>query len=445
MQNEKIDTEMLEIEATLKNHIFKSTPNECELSDVDLLNMETENCNKLSLSRSSSVLDKIIFKMASHSWPKTIPKLVTTHFSDVKKQFDSNNLKNSRPNMNRNKRTFEEQIIAINQSRSPSGARYLRKFPDSNRFRSKSQGNYVRIGNLAIKNNPLSKTSSNSSNNIKIINILGKEIIRLPCYLEREIRIKKNFYPLGIVSVDCCVDEGINGCIIKKIESNSACAKDGRLKVGDHLLSVNNEQMRILSNSSARAILNRASLTSKDVVVIYIPHESAFKFKKNVIKFEKAQSDIALLTTLSSSPIKSFRAASVSTSSISLSTSSSLSNSSVSKSSYSTKSVSLESLCSFSNQYDGSAAMISAFLFSVISFKLNQLTNHRHFSGICCLLKNSLKDHCWGRSTNGPTEYLRRLTPQDTNERLEINSEIICESEHQLKRCPTTLLLWEHI
>jgi hypothetical protein len=124
---------------------------------------------------------------------------------------------------------------------------------------------------------PISRCSSRCSSrsrsggggvsaSVKIINILGKDIIKLPSHLEREIKIKKNFDPLGIQSVDCQVDEGINGCQVLQIDPNSACGKDKRIRVGDFLLYVNNEQMRNLSNSSAKAILNRASLTSTDVV-----------------------------------------------------------------------------------------------------------------------------------------------------------------------------------
>jgi hypothetical protein len=104
------------------------------------------------------------------------------------------------------------------------------------------------------------------SASVKIVNILGKDIIKLPSHLEREIKIKKNFDPLGIQSVDCQVDEGINGCQVLQIDPISACGKDKRIRIGDYLLYVNNEQMRNLSNSSAKAILNRASLTSTDVV-----------------------------------------------------------------------------------------------------------------------------------------------------------------------------------
>jgi hypothetical protein len=118
----------------------------------------------------------------------------------------------------------------------------------------------------AIFSSTLASRSSSRSSSARIINILGKEIVKLPVELECEIKIKKKFDPLGIQAVDCLCDEGVNGCIVLRIEPYTACARDNRLKVGDYLVSVNNEQMRNLTNSSAKGILNRASLTSSDVV-----------------------------------------------------------------------------------------------------------------------------------------------------------------------------------
>jgi hypothetical protein len=110
-------------------------------------------------------------------------------------------------------------------------------------------------------------TSRNSTNgDVKILTILGKEIIKLPTSCEQELKINTRHDSLGIVTVDCSVDEGINGCVVVKLLQGSACHKDGRIQPGDYLLSVNNEQMRNISKSSARAILHRANLTSCDVV-----------------------------------------------------------------------------------------------------------------------------------------------------------------------------------
>ena len=149
--------------------------------------------------------------------------------------------------------------------------------------------------------------NKSKSNSFKIVNILGKEIIKLPSCLEKEIKIKKSFDPLGISVVDCYADEGVNGCIIIKIEKSSACYKDSRLNVGDYLLSVNNEQMKNLTNSSARAILNRATLTSSEFISItYIPakdalnyidqfnksHNTSFNLKNPIFDQRKSRKDV---------------------------------------------------------------------------------------------------------------------------------------------------------
>ena len=150
----------------------------------------------------------------------------------------------------------------------------------------------------------------------------------MPCHLEREIKIKKYFYPLGLSQVDCQVDEGINGCVIVKIDKNSAISRDNRLRAGDYLLSVNNEQMRNLSNSSARSILNRASLTSRDVVIIYIPQEDAICFSEqlrqhvdNDLSRLRSNTEIICISTTTSSSSSSSICSSLFSSSSSLASS----------------------------------------------------------------------------------------------------------------------------
>jgi len=60
-------------------------------------------------------------------------------------------------------------------------------------------------------------------------------------------------------------DKGVNGCIVKTLSPNGAVAKDGRIVVGDYILTVNNESMRRISNAQARAILRRACLLGTDI------------------------------------------------------------------------------------------------------------------------------------------------------------------------------------
>lgn len=97
------------------------------------------------------------------------------------------------------------------------------------------------------------------------------------------------------------VDKGVNGCMVKTI-TNGAIAQDGRIQVtiilkdpysrppccahtarcewrinrtfkhdsflsqvGDYIITVNNETLKLITNAQARAILRRASLLGIDI------------------------------------------------------------------------------------------------------------------------------------------------------------------------------------
>jgi hypothetical protein len=66
------------------------------------------------------------------------------------------------------------------------------------------------------------------------------------------------------VTVDA-VNNGVNGCIIRGINPTEAVGKDGRLAVGDYMVTVNNETLRRATNAQARAVIRRASLLSMDI------------------------------------------------------------------------------------------------------------------------------------------------------------------------------------
>ena len=61
------------------------------------------------------------------------------------------------------------------------------------------------------------------------------------------------------------VDKGVNGCVVKSITPGGAVEKDGRLQLGDYIVSINNESLRRITNAQARAILRRTSLLSNDI------------------------------------------------------------------------------------------------------------------------------------------------------------------------------------
>lgn len=61
------------------------------------------------------------------------------------------------------------------------------------------------------------------------------------------------------------VEKGVNGCQVKSITSDGAITKDGNIKVGDYITTINNESLRRITNAQARAIIRRASLLGTDI------------------------------------------------------------------------------------------------------------------------------------------------------------------------------------
>lgn len=85
----------------------------------------------------------------------------------------------------------------------------------------------------------------------------------LPSALERTVRIKKGGDPLGI-NVEV-IDGGASGVLVTSVAKGGAVHRDGRIRTGDFLVSVNHETMRFATNAQARAILRRTQLVSTDV------------------------------------------------------------------------------------------------------------------------------------------------------------------------------------
>lgn len=100
----------------------------------------------------------------------------------------------------------------------------------------------------------------------------------LPRDLERTIKIKKGADQLG-VNIEV-VDQGVNGVVVSSLVRNGAVHKDGRLHAGDFILSVNNESMRNITNSQARAILRRTQLVSTDVSICFIRGQDAAAYRE---------------------------------------------------------------------------------------------------------------------------------------------------------------------
>ncbi|XP_048205795.1 multiple PDZ domain protein isoform X3 [Perognathus longimembris pacificus] len=93
---------------------------------------------------------------------------------------------------------------------------------------------------------------------------------------ERTITIAKGNSSLGMtVSAN---KDGL-GMIVRSIIHGGAISRDGRIAIGDCILSVNEESTISLTNAQARAMLRRHSLIGSDIKITYIPAEHLEEFR----------------------------------------------------------------------------------------------------------------------------------------------------------------------
>ncbi|KZS15295.1 Pdz domain protein arc [Daphnia magna] len=116
---------------------------------------------------------------------------------------------------------------------------------------------------------------------------VASELAPLPSALERTVRIKKGGDPLGI-NVEV-VDGGASGVLVTSVAKGGAVHRDGRIRTGDFLVSVNHETMRFATNAQARAILRRTQLVSTDVSIVYIPAGDAAIYRQTSLMTQLAQ------------------------------------------------------------------------------------------------------------------------------------------------------------
>ncbi|XP_057577645.1 multiple PDZ domain protein isoform X2 [Hippopotamus amphibius kiboko] len=93
---------------------------------------------------------------------------------------------------------------------------------------------------------------------------------------ERTIMIAKGNSSLGMtVSAN---KDGL-GMIVRSIIHGGAISRDGRIAVGDCILSINEESTISLTNAQARAMLRRHSLIGPDIKITYVPAEHLEEFR----------------------------------------------------------------------------------------------------------------------------------------------------------------------
>lgn len=117
----------------------------------------------------------------------------------------------------------------------------------------------------------------------------------LPAALERIIRLKKGGDHLGLdLEV---VEKGVNGAIVRRVVPDGVVHRDGRLQVGDYVLSVNNESMRRITNSQCRSIMRRTQLISTDVSITYIPWGDVAVYRESALMQRRDEAEYNTVTT----------------------------------------------------------------------------------------------------------------------------------------------------
>ncbi|XP_075802782.1 multiple PDZ domain protein isoform X12 [Microtus pennsylvanicus] len=111
---------------------------------------------------------------------------------------------------------------------------------------------------------------------------------------ERTVTIAKGSSSLGMtVSAN---KDGL-GVIVRSIIHGGAISRDGRIAVGDCILSINEESTISLTNAQARAMLRRHSLIGPDIKITYVPAEHLEEFR---VSFGQQSGGIMALDIFSS-------------------------------------------------------------------------------------------------------------------------------------------------
>ncbi|XP_043835378.1 multiple PDZ domain protein isoform X3 [Dromiciops gliroides] len=119
----------------------------------------------------------------------------------------------------------------------------------------------------------MAKDSLDSSDECATFHNISKESF------EKTIIIAKGNSSLGMtVSSN---KDGL-GMIVRSIIHGGAISRDGRIGVGDCILSINEESTTNLTSAQARAMLRRHSLIGPDIKVTYVPAELLEEYRVNL-------------------------------------------------------------------------------------------------------------------------------------------------------------------
>uniref|UniRef100_A0A672UX12 Multiple PDZ domain protein n=1 Tax=Strigops habroptila TaxID=2489341 RepID=A0A672UX12_STRHB len=104
------------------------------------------------------------------------------------------------------------------------------------------------------------------------------------------IVIKKPYLSKTLLTVNVFVTVGMtvssnkngSGMIVRSVIHGGSISRDGRIGVGDCILSINEESTTDLTNAQARAMLRRHSLIGPDINITYVPAENLDEYRANL-------------------------------------------------------------------------------------------------------------------------------------------------------------------
>ncbi|NXE78363.1 MPDZ protein, partial [Cochlearius cochlearius] len=111
-----------------------------------------------------------------------------------------------------------------------------------------------------------SSTSSTTPNSVKNM-------------YEKTITIAKGNSSLGMTVSS---NKDGSGMIVRSVIHGGSISRDGRIGVGDCILSINEESTTNLTNAQARAMLRRHSLIGPDINITYVPGENLDEYRASL-------------------------------------------------------------------------------------------------------------------------------------------------------------------
>ncbi|XP_030368081.1 multiple PDZ domain protein isoform X4 [Strigops habroptila] len=96
---------------------------------------------------------------------------------------------------------------------------------------------------------------------------------------EKTISIAKGNSSLGMTVSS---NKNGSGMIVRSVIHGGSISRDGRIGVGDCILSINEESTTDLTNAQARAMLRRHSLIGPDINITYVPAENLDEYRANL-------------------------------------------------------------------------------------------------------------------------------------------------------------------